>query len=68
MSPRLSPEAKPSENSATVSAKVTPELKRKIELIVLNRRIENSALPPRWGVSDYVREIIEDYFRRNPDG
>ena len=44
------------------------ELRSKTMLTVLRRKTEDSSLPPRWGASDYIREILEAHFREKPEG
>lgn len=50
----------------SVSAKVTPELKRRIMLHAYHRKAHEPSLPPRWGQSDLIREILEAYFAALP--
>jgi hypothetical protein len=65
----MSPRTKnPTSYTATLSIKVSPQLKRELERIVLKRKLDHNDLPPRWGLSDYLREIIEDYVKEHPNG
>jgi len=58
---------KSSDFTEVVSAKVTPAMKRQIMLTVLRRKTEDASLPPRWGASDYIRDILIKYFKEHPD-
>ena len=44
-----------------IAASVTEEQARALRRLVLSRKQEDESLPIRWGVSDLVREIIENY-------
>ena len=46
--------------AAKVYAAVTPEQKAELEMRALQRKHKEKK-PPRWGVSDLVRELIEAY-------
>jgi len=51
---------------AKIYAAVTPEQKERLELIAVQRR-HKERRPPRWGVSDLVRELIESYLQTTPE-
>lgn len=55
MSPRPKKETS---YTALVGIKLSPAMKRHIEETVLRIKLERKDLPPRWGISDYLRELI----------
>lgn len=46
---------------AKVYTALTPEQRRELEKLVLRRRLDDETLPSRYGISDLLREIVEEH-------
>lgn len=61
------PGPKPSESSdytEVVAVKLSPQLKDGLKRLVNERKAEDHSLPLRWGLSDFMRELLENELRR----
>ena len=61
------PGPKPSESTEyteVVAVKLSPRLKDDLKRLVNERKAAGPSLPLRWGLSDFMRELLERELRR----
>lgn len=55
------PGPKPSPYTVRIASALTEEQAKALRRLVYERKQQDESLPMRWGISDLVREIIEDH-------
>lgn len=60
------PGPKPSDKTARVTVTLTPTQRRRLEQYVYEKKLNEADLPPRWGISDVVRDLIDDFLATLP--
>lgn len=63
MATTTKPGPKPGPNTAKISTSLTPEERKEFLRRVNLRKLEDSDLPPRWGTSDLLREVVQAYLK-----
>ncbi len=60
------PGPKPSPHTVRIASALTETQAKALRRMVYERKQQDESLPMRWGISDLVREIIEEYLERHP--
>lgn len=63
--PMTKPGPKPSPYTVRIASALTEEQAKALRRLVYERKQQDESLPMRWGLSDLVREIIEDHLAQS---
>lgn len=64
--PKPKPGPKPSDKTERLTVLLTPSQRRRLEQYVYERKLREEGLPARWGISDVVRDLIDEFLEKNP--
>lgn len=65
--PRQKPQETANDTRETLTVKLTTDEKQRLARAVMRRKLADSSLPTRWGLSDYAREVLLTHLKKVPD-
>lgn len=60
------PGPKPSDKTVRLTVLVSPQQRRRLDEYVYERKLRDPSLAPRWGVSDVVRDLLDQFLATLP--
>lgn len=60
------PGPKPSDKTVRLTVLVSPQQRRRLDEYVYERKLRDASLAPRWGVSDVVRDLLDQFLATLP--